>query len=42
LPLEKPFLTGTAQNTTFSATNKNPTFSAHFLKIHLDPPKGRQ
>lgn len=42
LPLEKPFLTGTAQTITFSAADKNPAFTAHFLKIHLDPLKGRQ
>jgi len=32
----KPFLRGTAQTTTFSAVNKNPTFQAHFLKLYLD------
>lgn len=37
LEMEQPFLTGIAQQTTFSMSDKQPHFKARFLKIHLDP-----
>ena len=37
---EKPFLTGLAREVNFSATSKNPTFTAYHLQAQLDPERG--